>query len=214
MNISPVSFGKIVEVRGKTKSTAYNIASLANSQVENKSHKAIQQDAKKLFDDVTPKGKVRVYETPSGETFLLSGKDAEFVKYGVMHRNSYICAPKHLNFDYSVKGVDNLYIAGQLSGVEGYMESTASGLIAGMFLSKKILGESIAFLPKTTIMGAITNYITTADADNFQPMNANFGILPELSEKIKDKQLKKQAYSARAVFDMKEFKEKLENDRI
>ena len=81
MNISPVSFGKIVEVRGKTKSTAYNIASLANSQVENKSHKAIQQDAKKLFDDVSPKGKVRVYETPSGETFLLSGKDAEFVKY-------------------------------------------------------------------------------------------------------------------------------------
>ena len=94
------------------------------------------------------------------------------------------------------------------------MESTASGLIAGMFLAKKILGESIAFLPKTTIMGAITNYITTADANNFQPMNANFGILPELPEKIKDKQLKKQAYSQRAVRDMKEFKEKLDNDRI
>ena len=141
-------------------------------------------------------------------------KDAEFVKYGVMHRNSYICAPKHLNFDYSVKGVDNLYIAGQLSGVEGYMESTASGLIAGMFLARKILGESIAFLPKSTIMGAITSYITSADAENFQPMNANFGILPELPEKIKDKALKKQAYSERAVRDMKEFKEKLENDRI
>ena len=94
------------------------------------------------------------------------------------------------------------------------MESTASGLIAGMFLARKILGESIAFLPKTTIMGAITSYITTADAENFQPMNANFGILPELPEKIKDKALKKQAYSQRAVCDMKEFKEKLENDRI
>ncbi len=140
--------------------------------------------------------------------------NADFVKYGVMHRNSYICAPKHLNFDYSVKGFDNLYIAGQLSGVEGYMESTASGLIAGMFLARKILGETIAFLPKTTIMGAITNYITTADENNFQPMNANFGILPELEEKIKDKSLKKQAYSERAVKDMKEFKEKLENGTI
>ena len=81
MNISPVSFGKVVEVRGKTKSTAYNIASLANSQVENKSHKAIQKDAKELFDDVTPKGKVRVYEAPTGEVFLLSGKDAEKITF-------------------------------------------------------------------------------------------------------------------------------------
>ena len=136
-------------------------------------------------------------------------KDAEFVKYGVMHRNSYICAPKHLNFDYSVKGIGNLYIAGQLSGVEGYMESTASGLIAGMFLARKILGETIDILPKTTIMGAITSYITSAEAENFQPMNANFGILPELEEKIKDKALKKQAYSARAISDMKAYKEKL-----
>ena len=81
MNISPVSFGKVVEVRGKTNLTAHNIASLANSKVENKSHKAIQQDAKELFNDVTPKGKVRVYEAPSGETYLLSGKDAEFVTF-------------------------------------------------------------------------------------------------------------------------------------
>ena len=79
MNISPVSFGKVVEVRGKTNLTAHNIASLANSQVENKAHKAIQKDAKELFNDVTPKGKVRVYEAPSGEVFLLSGKDAEVV---------------------------------------------------------------------------------------------------------------------------------------
>ena len=81
MNILPVSFGKVVEVRGKTNSTAYNIASLANSPVENKTHKAIQKDAKELFDDVTTKGKVRVYEAPSGEQFLLSGKDAEVVTF-------------------------------------------------------------------------------------------------------------------------------------
>ena len=81
MNISPVSFGKVVEVRGETKSTAYNLASLANSKVENKSHKAIQKDVKELFNDVTPKGKVRIYEAQSGEVFLLSGKDAEVVTF-------------------------------------------------------------------------------------------------------------------------------------
>lgn len=81
MHISPVSFGKVVEVRGKTNLTASNIASLANSSVENKTHKAIQKDAKELFDDVTPKGKVRVYEAPSGEQFLLSGKDAEAIAF-------------------------------------------------------------------------------------------------------------------------------------
>ena len=136
-------------------------------------------------------------------------KDAEFVKYGVMHRNSFICAPKFLNRDFSVKNIDNLYIAGQLAGVEGYMESTMSGLIAGIYLANKILGKNLDFIPETTIMGAITRYITSASAESFQPMNANFGILPPLEEKIKDKALKKQAYSNRAICDIKKFKEKL-----
>ncbi len=135
--------------------------------------------------------------------------NAEFVKFGVMHRNSYICAPKYLNSDFSVKGIDNLYIAGQLSGVEGYMESTASGLIAGMSLASKINGESLAILPKTTIIGSIVNYLTTASAEGFQPMNANFGILPPLDEKIRDKALKKLAYSNRAINDIKTYKENL-----
>ena len=136
-------------------------------------------------------------------------KNADFVKFGVMHRNSYICAPKHLNADFSVKGYENLYIAGQLSGVEGYMESTASGLIAGMSLANKLLGKSIAILPKTTIIGAVVNYLTTASAEGFQPMNANFGILPALDEKIRDKALKKLAYSNRAISDIKKFKENI-----
>lgn len=136
-------------------------------------------------------------------------KDAEFVKYGVMHRNSYICAPKFLNRDFSVRGFDNLYIAGQLSGVEGYMESTASGLIAGMSLAYKILGKSLEFLPQTTIIGAITKYISSASADNFQPMNANFGILPPVDKKIKNKALKKQEYTNRAIEAIKIYKESL-----
>ena len=139
--------------------------------------------------------------------------EAEFVKYGVMHRNSYICAPKYLNADFSVKGYDGLYIAGQLSGVEGYMESTASGLVAGIALANKMLGKTIAMLPKTTIIGAVVNYLTTASEVNFQPMNANFGILPPLDEKIKDKALKKLAYSNCAINDLKAYKEN-NNDTV
>lgn len=134
-------------------------------------------------------------------------KNADFVKYGVMHRNSYICAPKHLNFDFSLKKNENIYIAGQLSGVEGYMESTASGLVAGIALANKIHGKSLDILPKTTIIGAITNYICTASSENFQPMNANFGILPALDVIIKDKSQRKLAYSERAIQDIKKYKE-------
>ena len=133
--------------------------------------------------------------------------NAEFVKYGVMHRNSFICSPKHLNNDFSLKDYPLVFIAGQLSGVEGYMESTASGLIAGVSMAQKISGKTIAFLPKTTIIGAITNYLVSAQPDNFQPMNANFGILPPLDVKIKDKTLKKQEYSSRSIRDLKEYKE-------
>ena len=137
-------------------------------------------------------------------------KNAEFIKYGVMHRNSYICAPKYINSDFSVKGFENLYIAGQLSGVEGYMESTASGLVAGICLANKILGKTLDNFPKTTIIGAIINYLTTASKENFQPMNANFGILPPLDVIIKDKSLKKQAYTNRAILDIKSYKERYE----
>jgi methylenetetrahydrofolate--tRNA-(uracil-5-)-methyltransferase len=100
-----------------------------------------------------------------------------------------------------------VFIAGQLSGVEGYMESTASGLIAGVSLAQKIEGKTLAILPKTTIIGAITNYLITAEEKNFQPMNANFGILSPLDKVIKDKSLKKQEYSNRAINAIKEYKE-------
>lgn len=134
-------------------------------------------------------------------------KNADFVKYGVMHRNSFICAPKHLNYDFSLKENPMVFIAGQLSGVEGYMESTASGLIAGLSMSYKLNNKTLAILPKTTIIGAITNYLVSASEENFQPMNANFGVLSPLDEKIKDKSLKKQEYSNRAINDLKKYKE-------
>lgn len=140
-------------------------------------------------------------------------KDAEFIKYGVMHRNSFICSPKHLNYDFSLTKFPNIFIAGQLSGVEGYMESTASGLIAGIAMFQKINGKTLAKFPKTTIIGAISNYLVAADCENFQPMNANFGILPPLETIIKDKTLKKQEYSNRAIRDLREYKE-INNDEF
>ena len=135
-------------------------------------------------------------------------KNADFVKYGVMHRNSYICAPKFLNVDFSLKNNNNIYIAGQLSGVEGYMESTASGLVAGMSLAYKILGKPIDILPKTTIIGAIINYLTTSGEDNFQPMNANFGILPSLENKIKDKKEKYSKMADRSIDNLRQILQK------
>lgn len=140
-------------------------------------------------------------------------KDADFVKYGVMHRNSFICSPRHLNYDFSLKEYSNIFIAGQLSGVEGYMESTASGLVAGIAMFQKINGKTLAKFPKTTIIGAISDYLVTADSENFQPMNANFGILPPLTAIIKDKTLKKQEYSNRAIRDLREYKE-INNDEF
>ena len=106
-----------------------------------------------------------------------------------------------------MKNYPQIFIAGQLSGVEGYMESTASGLIAGVAMAQKIKGKTLAILPKTTIIGAITRYLVTAESENFQPMNANFGILPPLEKIIKDKPLKKQEYSNRAIADLKDYKE-------
>lgn len=128
----------------------------------------------------------------------------EFVKYGVMHRNTYICAPKYLTANFALKQKPNIYFAGQISGVEGYVESIASGLIAGISMANKLLGKKQVEWSDKTIIGALTNYISTADSTNFQPMNANFGILPPLQESIRDKKERKLAYTTRALEEMKQ----------
>ena len=110
-------------------------------------------------------------------------KNAEFVRYGVMHRNLFINSPELLNADFSMKNNKNIYFAGQISGVEGYMESAMSGIIAGMSAS-----GNAPHLSPLTMMGAISNYISGGSVGTFQPMNANFGILPPLDIRIKNKQ--------------------------
>lgn len=131
-------------------------------------------------------------------------ENASFVRYGVMHRNSFICSPKYLNEDYSVKNHAGLFIAGQITGVEGYVESAQSGIVAGMNMIRFLEGKTPLIYPQETIMGAMAHYITHASEENFQPMKANFGILPDLKEKVKKKQ-RKEAYALRALQIMDQF---------
>ena len=129
-------------------------------------------------------------------------RNAEFVRYGVMHRNTFINAPKVIDRRFRVKGKELTYIAGQLSGVEGYMESAMSGMIAGLSLAAELGGRDFPEMPRTTIMGALSAYVAAENSD-FQPMNANFGVLPPLDKRIRDKLARKNAYAERAIQNMK-----------
>ena len=126
-------------------------------------------------------------------------ENAEFMRYGVMHRNTFINSPKLLNKDLSLKKNDNIFFAGQISGVEGYMESAASGIIAGINAVAKLEGKSPIILPNISMIGALLGYITDSYVEKFQPMGANFGILPELDTKIKDKKERYAALSSRSL---------------
>lgn len=126
-------------------------------------------------------------------------KNAEFVRYGVMHRNTFIDSPRHLNEDFSFRGQDGMYFAGQITGVEGYMESASSGILAGVNMANRICGIDPVCLPDFTMMGALSKYISNESVTNFQPMGANFGILPPLDEKIWDKKLRYEALAKRSL---------------
>ena len=129
-------------------------------------------------------------------------ENAEFVRYGVMHRNSFLDSPRVLNSDFSVKNQPNVFFAGQITGVEGYMESAASGIIAGINAVRYANGIEPLKLPDTTMIGALSAYISDETVKNFQPMGANFGVLPPLEEKIRDKRERYAALSERALTDL------------
>ena len=122
-------------------------------------------------------------------------KEAEFVRYGVMHRNTFIDSPRLLNGDFSMKEHPHIFFAGQITGVEGYMESAAAGIMAGINAARRILGKETIILPPENMIGALSRYISDEFVKNFQPMGASFGLLPALPEKIRDK---KERYGALA----------------
>ena len=129
---------------------------------------------------------------------------AEFVRYGVMHRNTYINSPKILLPTFQLKSLPKIFFAGQITGVEGYVESAAAGLMAGVNAARVAKNLEPLIFPQTTCHGALANYITTAVAKNFQPMNVTFGLLPPLEGRTK-KNLRKEKLSARALEDTEKF---------
>ena len=131
-------------------------------------------------------------------------KSADFLRYGVMHRNTYIHSPDVLNADFSVKNNQRLYFAGQITGVEGYVESAMSGLLTAIAIYEEILGKGKRLFPAVTMCGALQRYIATPNKD-FQPMNANFGIIPSLPTKIKDKKERYRLYAERSLNEIEAF---------
>ena len=124
---------------------------------------------------------------------------AEFYRYGVMHRNTFINSPKLLKADFSLRENENLFFAGQLTGVEGYMESAASGILAGINAVRRLNSQEPVILPTDTMLGALAGYISDKYVEKFQPMGANFGVLPALENRPRDKQERGKAYSDRAL---------------
>ncbi len=130
---------------------------------------------------------------------------ADFVRYGVMHRNTFICSPKILNSDFSVKENNRLFFAGQITGVEGYMESASAGIMAGINACRVLEGKSMLTLPNDTMIGALSAYISDPTVKKFQPMGANFGVLPELENRPRDKKERGAAYSQRALDSLNKY---------
>ncbi len=130
---------------------------------------------------------------------------AEFVRYGMMHRNTYLNAPTLLRPTMQWRERPDLFFAGQIVGVEGYVGNIGSGLLAGINVARLVRGEAPLTLPRTTMLGALAHYVTHANPADFQPMKANFGILPPLSPPVRNKRARYQAYADRALSDLEQF---------
>lgn len=133
-------------------------------------------------------------------------ENAEFVRYGVMHRNTYINSPELLTERYNLISCPKLYFAGQITGVEGYIESAASGMMAGIYAAAELCGVQCEPLDRKTALGALAGYISNRGITDFQPMNVNFGIFEELGVRIKDKREKAERYAERSFKEIEKFR--------
>ena len=132
---------------------------------------------------------------------------AEFYRYGVMHRNTFLDSPHLLEPDFSLRKDPRIFFAGQITGVEGYMESAASGLLAGLHLARRLCQEEPTLPPETTMLGALSRYVSRYPGKDFQPMGSNMGILPSLENPVRDKRLRYQALADRSLQDLAQWME-------
>ena len=126
-------------------------------------------------------------------------KNARYARYGVMHRNTFINSPKLLTNVYSLRDNEKIFFAGQMTGVEGYIESASSGMVAGINIARLFCGMGKIIFPKTTAIGALAHYVSNDTVKNFQPMNINFGLMEPLRERVKDKKIKNQKIAQMAL---------------
>lgn len=137
-------------------------------------------------------------------------EQAAFIRYGVMHRNTFLNAPQVLCSDFSLRADPNLFFAGQITGVEGYMESAASGILAGKNALRRLCGRETVTLPAETMIGALSRYVQNGSESDFQPMGANFGVMPPLVPHIRDKRSRYAAFSERSLQMLDDFLKKTE----
>ncbi|MDD4275710.1 MAG: methylenetetrahydrofolate--tRNA-(uracil(54)-C(5))-methyltransferase (FADH(2)-oxidizing) TrmFO [Clostridia bacterium] len=179
----------------KTGKASYAVLQLRSENVENTMYNLVGFQTNLLYSEQS-----RVF------SMIPALHNAEFIKYGVMHKNIFINAPIVLNEHYQVKAFPNIFIAGQLSGVEGYIESVSSGLVSAINMLKYLNNENLIAFPSTTCIGALSNYLTHADYKYFQPMNANWGIIKEIELIGKDKIKNKELQANYALNQIKEYK--------
>ena len=166
-----------------------------------------QEDrAGRMWNLVGFQTRLRIAEQQRAFRMIPGLADAEFLRFGSIHRNSYLNSPASLTPHLSLRDDEQILFAGQITGVEGYTESTATGLLAGINLSRMLSGEAPVLPPPTTMLGALYRYLRDADPAHFQPMNANFGLIDDLPERVKDKRRKRELIAERAVREMTEWK--------
>ena len=175
---------------------------LKNPHCEDKPYAVVQlrQDnaAHSMFNIVGFQTHLKFGEQKRVFSMIPGLENAEFVRYGVMHRNTYINSPCALDKFYSLRENKKLFFAGQITGVEGYVESAASGLLAGIYAAKRIMGKDLKPFLADTAIGALSNYVSNSSITNFQPMNINYGIISDLGVRVKDKKKKAEMVAERS----------------
>jgi methylenetetrahydrofolate--tRNA-(uracil-5-)-methyltransferase len=192
-------FGPMKPVGLRDPRTGYEAYAIAQLRMEDR--------AGRMWNIVGFQTRLRIPEQQRVFRMIPGLENADFLRYGSIHRNSYLNSPASLSAHLSARDDDMTLFAGQLTGVEGYTESTATGLLAGINLARMLAGERPVLPPPTTMLGALYRYLREADPAHFQPMNANFGLVDDLPARVKDKRVKREQIAERALADLATWRE-------